>query len=71
MPLFSTPKVPPITPPPPAATPATTASSNVVAAGAGSKARSAAAGLAGGTNLTGGQGLTEPPQTSGKTLLGQ
>ncbi len=60
------PKAPAIPPAPPAAKPPTYANASVVAAG--QKAKGAAAGES--TNVTGGQGLVSPPNTSGAKLLG-
>ena len=61
------------TPPPvpPAALPPTSANQSAVAAGSNMRAKGAVGALASGTNVTGGQGLTEAPKTAGKELLGE
>ncbi len=71
MPLFGGPKVPSIPAVPPAAHPATMANPSAVASGANVKGRALAGAQAAGTSFTGGEGLTQPPKTSGNTLLGE
>lgn len=67
----SSPSVPAVPPPPPAAPAPTLANSEVALSGAANRAKAAAGpGALGGTDITGGQGLTEQYTTGQRSLLG-